>query len=68
VLLANIIAWPFAYWVMNNWLQLFTYRVNLDIMTFILSATITLGIALVTVAYQIIQAATANPVDSLRYE
>ena len=68
VLLANIIAWPVAYWVMNNWLQSFAYRVNLDIKLFILAAMITLGIAMVTVSYQAIKAASANPVDSLRYE
>lgn len=68
VLLANIIAWPVAYWAMNNWLQSFAYRVDLEIKIFVLSAIITLGIASMTVGYQAIKAAAANPVDSLRYE
>jgi putative ABC transport system permease protein len=68
VLLANIIAWPVAYWAMDRWLHSFAYRVNLDVKLFILSAMITMGIALMTVGYQTIKAASANPVDSLRYE
>lgn len=68
VLLANIIAWPVAYWAMHHWLQSFAYRVDLEIKIFILSAIITLGIAAMTVGYQAIKAAAANPVDSLRYE
>ena len=68
VLLANIIAWPVAYWAMSNWLQSFAYRVDLEMTIFVLSAVITLGIAAMTVGYQAIKAAAANPVDSLRYE
>lgn len=68
VLLANIIAWPVAYWAMNNWLQSFAYRANLDLKIFVLSAMITLGMAMITVGYRAIKAATTNPADSLRYE
>jgi putative ABC transport system permease protein len=68
VLVANIIAWPIAYLAMNRWLQNFAYRINIGIGTFILAALMALVIALLTVGYQAIKAARANPVESLRYE
>jgi len=68
VLLANILAWPAAYYFMNKWLQNFAYRIDLSIWIFILSGLAAFGIALLTVSYQSIKAATANPVDTLRYE
>ena len=68
VLIANIIAWPIAYYAMHRWLQGFAYRINIGPWTFILAAALALIIALLTVSYQAIKAATANPVDSLRYE
>lgn len=68
VLLANIIAWPIAYYFMNNWLQDFAYRINLTIWPFLLSGLIAVLIAIATVSYQSIKAALANPVKSLKYE
>jgi putative ABC transport system permease protein len=68
VLLANIIAWPVAYYVMNRWLQNFAYRTGLSVWIFLLSGLAAFCIALFTVSYQTIKAATANPIDSLRYE
>jgi putative ABC transport system permease protein len=68
VLLANLIAWPVAYFVMNNWLQSFAYRVGIEMWIFAGAATLALGIALITVSYQTIRAALSNPIDSLRYE
>jgi len=68
VLLANIIAWPVAYYFMNKWLQSFAFRINIGLGIFLTSGMIALAIALLTVSYQSIKAATANPVDSLRYE
>lgn len=68
VLLANVIAWPVAYFVMHRWLGNFAYRVNLSIWTFFLSGLAAFAIALLSVSYQSIKAATADPVDSLRYE
>jgi len=68
VFLANIIAWPIAYYIMNKWLQNFAYRIDLSVWIFILSGLAALAVALITVGYQSIKAATANPVDSLRYE
>ena len=68
VLLANIIAWPVAYYAMNQWLQNFAYRINISLFTFILAASLAFIIALATVSHQAIKAAYANPVDALRYE
>jgi putative ABC transport system permease protein len=68
VLVANLIAWPLAYLFMNQWLENFAYRTSVNIWTYILSGGLALLIALVIVSYQCIRAATANPVDSLRYE
>ncbi len=66
--IANFIAWPIAYFVMNNWLENFAYRINIGLWTFILSAVVALTIAVVTVSFPAIKAALANPVDALRYE
>jgi len=68
VLIANIFAWPISYFAMTRWLQSFAYRINLGLGIFILSALLSLGIALVTVSYQAMRAATANPVEALRFE
>jgi putative ABC transport system permease protein len=68
VLMANIIAWPVAYYIMNNWLNNFAYRTNITLWVFIVSGIIALLIALLTVCYHAIKAAMANPVESLRYE
>ena len=68
VLLANIIAWPVAWFSMNRWLQSFLYRTHINLNIFIIAGAITLIIALFTISYHSIKAATANPVDSLRYE
>jgi len=68
ILLANIIAWPIAWYAMNKWLQNFAYRIDLTIWPFLLSALLALVIALLTVSWQAIKAATANPIESLRYE
>jgi putative ABC transport system permease protein len=68
VLVANVIAWPLAYYVMNNWLQNFAYRTNIGLWIFIASGAFALIVALLTVSSAAIKAATANPVESLRYE
>jgi len=68
VLMAFILAWPIAYFAMNRWLQGFAYRTHVGMAAFILSALSAFVIVLVTISYQSVKAATANPVDSLRYE
>jgi putative ABC transport system permease protein len=68
VLIANAIAWPVAYYVMTRWLQSFAYRISMGIGTFVLAAALAFLVALLTVSFQAVKAALANPVDSLRYE
>jgi len=68
VLLANIIAWPATYYVMNHWLEGFAYRTALVPWIFLLTGIVTLIIAMITIGLQSVKAACANPADSLRYE
>jgi len=68
VLIANVIAWPLAYYFMNNWLQNFAYRVDINLLLFLIAAVVSVFIALFTVSFQATKAAMANPVKSLRYE
>jgi putative ABC transport system permease protein len=68
VIIANVIAWPVAYFTMRKWLSGFAYRIDLGWEIFGFSALLALVIAIITVSYQSIKAATANPVESLRYE
>ncbi|HKK09466.1 MAG TPA: FtsX-like permease family protein, partial [Bacteroidales bacterium] len=66
--IANIIAWPVAWYFMDKWLSNFAYAYSMNGIAFLLAALITLAIAVVTVLYQSWRSAQANPVDSLRYE
>lgn len=66
VFLANIIAWPAAWWLMHRWLNQFAYHVAIEWWIFVLSGLLTSLIALVSVSMQAIRAATGNPVNSLR--
>jgi putative ABC transport system permease protein len=68
ILLANGIAWPVAYYFLYRWLKNFAYRTNINIGMFMLSGILVLLIALLTISVQSVKAATADPVDSLRYE
>ena len=68
IVIANIIAWPVAYYLMHKWLQEFAYKVEIGWWIFGLSGVIAIIIALLTVSIQAVKAATANPVESLRYE
>jgi len=68
VVLANIVAWPAAYFLMKNWLQNFAFRVDLNILFFIVAALATLVVAIFTVLFQSVRAAVRNPSESLRYE
>ncbi|MEO6252367.1 MAG: ABC transporter permease [Ferruginibacter sp.] len=67
-LIAALIAFPIAWWGMNKWLEDFAYRVNIDWTVFIIAGLCTLMVALLTVSFQAIKAAVANPVKSLRTE
>jgi predicted permease len=68
IVFANIIAWPLAYYLTHDWLQEFAYRIPLGVGYFIIGGSISLGIAALMMSYQVIRAATANPVELLRYE
>jgi putative ABC transport system permease protein len=68
VLLANLIAWPVAWYSMDRWLQHFSYRTDLALWIFPAAAIVTLLLALITVNMRTIRAASANPVHALRYE
>ncbi|MBI3110443.1 MAG: ABC transporter permease [Ignavibacteriales bacterium] len=68
VLLANLFAWPAAYYFMTSWLENFAYRVELEWWLFVGAGGLALIIALVTVSLQTVKAALANPVEALRYE
>jgi len=68
VLMANVIAWPIAYFAINAWLQNFAYRIGIGWWMFALAGGIALIIALLTVSTQAIKAALTNPVEALRYE
>ncbi len=68
VIFANVIAVPVAYYFINKWLQNFAYRIEISWWVFALAGGIAFLIAFVTISFQAIKAATANPVKSLRYE
>ena len=68
VVIANLVACPAAYFIMQRWLQDFAYRAAMSPAIFILACLLTVTIALLTVGYRSIKAALANPVEALRYE
>jgi putative ABC transport system permease protein len=68
VVVAAIIAFPLAWWVMHQWLQDFAYRININWLVFVSAGLAAILIALITVSFQAIKAAMANPVTSLRSE
>ncbi|MBC8042124.1 MAG: ABC transporter permease [Rhizobacter sp.] len=68
VAVANVIAWPLAYFAVHKWLESFAYRTEIGLWVFAVAAIIAAGIAFATVGIQAFKAATVNPVRSLRYE
>ncbi len=68
ILIANIIAYPVAYIIGRNWLENFMFRIDLTWKFFVLAGAVTILIAMLSIGYQAVKAALANPVDSLRYE
>jgi putative ABC transport system permease protein len=68
ILIANIIAWPIAYVVMNDWLKQFAYRTGIGIHIFVLTGGLVLLVSMLTIIYQATRAALANPVDALKHE
>ena len=68
VLVANLFAWPVAYFAMRSWLDGFAYRTDLSWWIFVLSGAVALTIALFTVSFHALRAAVSNPVEALRHE
>lgn len=68
IIVALVIAYPVAWYAMNQWLQSFAYRIGIEWWMFVFTGAAALAIGFFTVGYQTIKAARANPVDSLRYE
>jgi len=67
-LIAVLIAFPLAWWAMNNWLQSFAYRIKISPLVFLIAGFSVMLITLITIGFQSIKAAIANPVKSLRTE
>jgi putative ABC transport system permease protein len=68
IAIANGVAWPLAYWLMRRWLQGFPFRTEPSPWVFLLSGTLTLGIAMAAIGFKTVKATLANPVKALRYE
>jgi putative ABC transport system permease protein len=68
VLLANLIAWPLAWYAIHRWLEDYAYRIPMSWWVFMLAGVLAMAIALVTVGILAFRAAVANPVKSLRTE
>jgi putative ABC transport system permease protein len=68
IFLANLFAWPIAYFTLNRWMQNFAYKINIGLEIFLLSGGLAALIAIITISYRVIKTANLNPVDSLKYE
>jgi ABC-type antimicrobial peptide transport system permease subunit len=68
VMISNVVAWPAAYYILKWWLEDFAYRTTIGWTIFAYAGVLAFIIAILTVSYQAIKAARANPVDSLKYE
>lgn len=68
VLVANFVAWPVAFFLMKNWLQNFAYQIPLSVGIFFLAGAFAFGLAFLTVLFQTLRAAKANPIAALKYE
>ena len=68
VIIANLIAWPVAFYVAQDYLNGFQYRIDLSPSYFIIAGVLTLTIALATVTWHAVKVAAAKPINALRYE
>ena len=68
VVLANVIAWPVAFFVMNDWLRNFAYRTSITVWMFLITGILSITIALATVSFQSIRAALINPAEAIKNE
>ena len=68
VSISALIAWPVIYYYLGKWLENFYYKINLGVFSFVAGFAIALGIAIITISYRVLRAASANPAQSLKYE
>lgn len=68
VVISNVIAWPAAYYFAKNWLESFTYKIEISVYLFAIAMIVTFIVAVLTVLFQAYRAASKNPTESLRYE
>ena len=68
LLISNIIAWPAAYYFANRWIRNFAYRIDIEYSFFVIACILVIVIAMLTMSFHTIKAATSNPVESLRNE
>ncbi|MBN1562002.1 ABC transporter permease [candidate division KSB1 bacterium] len=68
VIIANLFAWPLAWYISSRWLQNFAFHISLEWWIFAVAAIVTIGLTLLTVSSHALRAASANPVEALRYE
>jgi putative ABC transport system permease protein len=68
VVVANILAWPAAYYFMSRWLEDFAYRIDITVWPFVAAAVVSLALGWISVSFQTIRAAMTNPIEALRYE
>jgi putative ABC transport system permease protein len=68
VIVANIIAWPIAFYAIKRWLQDFQFRIDISVWLFLFALLLSWTIAILTTAWQSVRASTSNPVESLKYE
>jgi len=68
VVIATVISAPLIWWVADNWLQNYYYRINIEVTDFVYGFLIAIIIALITISYRTVRSAMANPTESLRSE
>jgi putative ABC transport system permease protein len=68
IIAANVIAWPLAWYFMNQWLNTFAYHIDMNIVIYLVAAIAAILVALLTVSTQTFKAAMTNPSNTLRYE
>ncbi len=68
VLVANILSWPVSWYIMDRWLEQFSFRISIGIWVFIFAAVLSLVIAMLTISYQAMKAALSNPVEAIKCE
>ena len=68
IVLANLIAWPIAWYFTSQWLNTFAYHIDMNVLAYLLAGFVAVLIALITVSSQTIKAAMSNPANTLRYE